>query len=432
MDDDLEVGLAELDSVAVGPGAADVLALSFTGSAERPGTARMLIEPSDELGAIYAAGGSPTILFMNRKGGTYTPGGNDSRINRSSIPNATVTFAAWDVSDAGWAQVMAHMQDIWAPYNVTVTDVDPGDVPHYESTMFGDPRQVGLPAGVLGVSPYTTDCSVIQNSIAWTFADYAVRVLGPNYREIAEIASQEVAHSFGLDHELEASDPMTYLSYNGNRRFSDQAVNCGEDSPRNCGLPQVSQPCSDLGVPGSTTKQNSHRLLLERIGALELAPPVVAIQQPSDGATVSPGFVVGSTVATSGGLAVSRVELVLNGAVVRTATESPYTFNAPADLEAGAYTVTVRATDANGQSAESSIGVTVQAAGGDPDPGDPGGNPDPGDSNPGDDPPPEPADPGQPAEIIGACQLSSGASSTSSLALVGLGLALARRRRRRR
>ena len=38
-------------------------------------------------------------------------------------------------------------------------------------------------------------------------------------RQACEIMSQEVAHSYGLDHELLASDPMTYLSYNGNRAF---------------------------------------------------------------------------------------------------------------------------------------------------------------------------------------------------------------------
>jgi len=35
-----------------------------------------------------------------------------------------------------------------------------------------------MPLGVLGVSPYTYDCGIIPNSIAFTFAEYAVRVIG--------------------------------------------------------------------------------------------------------------------------------------------------------------------------------------------------------------------------------------------------------------
>jgi uncharacterized protein (TIGR03382 family) len=72
-----------------------------------------------------------------------------------------------------------------------------------------------------------------------------------------EFVAPAIAHSFGLDHEMLPSDPMTYLDYDGDRRFQNRMVLCGEyaDRPR--------------GVNGSTCRQrlNSVALLTERLGA---------------------------------------------------------------------------------------------------------------------------------------------------------------------
>lgn len=199
-----------------------------------------------ELPEIAAA--APIIFYMNRSGGTYYPGNNDSRTNRSSIVDQASTVSAWNVSTTGWSYVMTCLQDLFSRYNVVITDVDPGNVPHYESVIAGYPQEVGMQQGVGGVSPYAFDCGVIPNSIVFTFAG----VYGSDYQGICETAAQEIAHSFGLDHEYLCEDPMTYLYNCGDKTFQDVAARCGEYSARNC-------QC------GATT-QNSVQLLTQRLG----------------------------------------------------------------------------------------------------------------------------------------------------------------------
>ncbi len=192
---------------------------------------------------------APTVFYLNKSGGTYVPGNNDSRTNRSTIVSQTRTIPAWNVSAAGWQQVMTCMTTMFWRWNVTITDVDPGNVPHYELVVAGRPQDVGMQAGVGGVSPFS--CGVIGNSIVFTFAE----VYGTDYRSVCETNAQEVAHSFGLDHSRLCQDPMTYLSGCGDKSFQNVASACGEYSNRQC-------QCG-----GST--QNSVTLLDQRLGLRE-------------------------------------------------------------------------------------------------------------------------------------------------------------------
>jgi len=77
--------------------------------------------------------------------------------------------------------------------------------------------------------------------------------------------AQEIAHSYGLDHQMTPSDPMTYLPYDGDRTFQDHMASCGEFADRDC------------GINGSVCRdgQNSVALLTSRLGrrGAEDAPP---------------------------------------------------------------------------------------------------------------------------------------------------------------
>jgi uncharacterized protein (TIGR03382 family) len=73
---------------------------------------------------------------------------------------------------------------------------------------------------------------------------------------VCEIMAQEIAHSFGLDHEMLPSDPMTYLDYNGDRTFQDTMASCGEFADRMCGI--NGNMCRQ--------RQNSVALLKQRLG----------------------------------------------------------------------------------------------------------------------------------------------------------------------
>lgn len=191
-------------------------------------------------------------IYLNRRGATLMPGRNDSQANTSSIVARPTQVRGWNASAADWAATVACMKEMWSRFDVAITDVDPGSTPHIEALFGRAPSDIGLSDNIGGISPFTANCSVVERSIVFAFTDN----LAPRPRAICEVMSQEIAHSYGLDHELLASDPMTYLPYSGNRAFQDRDAPCGESTARPC------------GISGFTCRatQNSIQLLLARLG----------------------------------------------------------------------------------------------------------------------------------------------------------------------
>jgi hypothetical protein len=289
------------------------------------------------------------IVYLNRRGITLMPGGNDSRTDHSWFVSAPVTIAAWDASASLWAQTLACVRKMFAPFDLTITETDPQNEPHIEAVFGGSPDQLGFGSHVAGVAPFSTNCRTVENAIVITFADAI-----PQVAQIAcEVMSQEIAHTFGLDHELLAPDPMTYLPSTGTRSFQDQLADCGESIARPCGLPDR---------PSCRARQNSVELLLDRVGAVAAGdgvPPRVSITSPPNAATVAPGFEVAAAISDDG--PIRLVTLSLDGIVVQSLTAEPWTFVTAPDLPPGSYRVTVEATDGPND-ASASIDVWVQSA----------------------------------------------------------------------
>lgn len=286
-------------------------------------------------------------IYLNRKGVTLYPGNDDARTNRSSIVNQTSQVPAWNTSDANWAAVVTCMKDMFARWDVTITDQDPGNVPHLEAVFGGSPQNVGMPSGVGGVSPFTYDCGIIENSIVFTFTS----VMGNNAQTNCEVMAQEIAHSYGLDHEMLASDPMTYLSYNGKRTFKDQTVSCGEYQNRACGI----------GGNVCRPNQNSVQLLNQRLGLADLVAPELAITSPADQATVAPAFEVTATATDN--VAVAKADLYIDDVLAGSITgPGPYAFSTDAALAEGPHVVRVEASDGKNVQSQT-IMVTVRAGG---------------------------------------------------------------------
>ncbi|HSR99560.1 MAG TPA: hypothetical protein VLM79_21050 [Kofleriaceae bacterium] len=192
------------------------------------------------------------IIYLNPNGVILYPGKNDSSRDISSVVAEPTLIEAWDTDELTWALTAECVAEIYAPFDVVVTDEDPGDTPHIEAVLGGAPGDVGLADNVAGVSPFTSDCAIIESSMVFAFTD----VLPDDPRTICEVISQEIAHSFGLDHERLASDPMTYLDYDGDRTFQDQSAACGEFSDRKCGI----------NGTACRQRQNSVALLRQRLG----------------------------------------------------------------------------------------------------------------------------------------------------------------------
>ncbi len=281
------------------------------------------------------------VLYVNFDGGTYTPGWNNSSTNVSSIVNTTSTIAPWGSASAR-AQVLSCVQDIFSPFNITVTDVDPGAMQHIEAVTAGYPQDVGMGSGTGGVSPFS--CGIIEKSIVFSFAE----IYGSNYQSLCHTVAQEAAHSFGLDHEYLCKDPMTYLTGCGAKTFQNTDAQCGEFSPRSC-------------MCGGST-QNSYDMLMDALGPAGAGiPPTVSITSPASGATVTAGFTV--DVSASDDQGVVRVELYMGGQLVGTDTTAPYSFTTPTNVANGQINIQARAYD-DSDVATDAISVTVTGGGG--------------------------------------------------------------------
>lgn len=265
--------LLEVLATALNPVQADALAQLHG----RPLPAVVPLEEPVYSAIAYGAGDAPFPIFMNRHGGRYTCGDNDSRTNSSTIAcsGGSGDVGAWPGSDAEWASFMDCAVDLFSRFNVVVTDVEPASGDYVEAVIGGGPGDVGMPSGVGGVAPY--QCGVIPRGIVYAFADVYYGG-GTWWRDVCETAGQEVVHAFGLDHEYLCEDPMTYLYGCGEKTFQDTDAQCGEYSPRQC-------DCT-----GPT--QNSVQEMLDLFGPSgppvdDPTPPTVTLVSPVQNAVLA-------------------------------------------------------------------------------------------------------------------------------------------------
>lgn len=242
-------------------------------------------------------------IYLNRSGGTYHGGNDDSATNTSSVvPYSSTSLSAFDGSDALWDDVVACVADQFSRFGAYVTDVEPTSGDYIEAVIAGYPEDVGLPSGVGGVAPMDPYyCDIIPNAVVYVFA----LALPLDAQMLCEIAAQEVAHALSLDHELLCEDPMTYLSGCGDKSFQDTAAACGEYSARECACGRPSQ--------------NSVQVLYEKLGASDgTAPPppvdddvspAVTLLSPANGSTLAGNTVIQVTADVSDNSGLAAVDL---------------------------------------------------------------------------------------------------------------------------
>jgi MYXO-CTERM domain-containing protein len=286
------------------------------------------------------------ILFLNRcaSGCNIVYGTDNSSTNRSSIAQGSLT--AFRYGDAKWNAVVDCVAEVFSRFNIVVTDDDPGAAEHMEAMVAGYGSQVGADPGVLGFAPFVCSYGYIPRSISYTFAnDNYYGGGGGDVDEICATVAQEAAHTWGLDHEILNSDPMTYAPYSGRRQFADQLIQCGE-------YPGQTHTC---GCSNTQQQQNSVQRIADRFGMGAPSPPEMTITEPEDGAQVDPGFVVRAEANES----LQRAELYVDNILVATLTNGPYAFNAPEDLGEGGHRVEVRGYDVFGTPGTTFINVII-------------------------------------------------------------------------
>lgn len=284
-------------------------------------------------------------IFMNRcpNNCVLTSGYTDSRTNKSAI--GAGTLSAYSYGDASWNTVMACMKDTFSRFNVEITDVDPGPyVDHFEIMVAGSPTQIGLDPSVGGVAEYSCQspgvCDVYQpNVIVFDFA----KVWGsyPNRDlEICATAAQEIAHSWGLDHVVDKTDPLTYNDYSGMRQFKDN-MTCGSDCVN--GKSPFGLTCTSAGahtcMSTGTATQNDVQTLLKLFGPAGAKAPTLTVTNPKNGSAQPAGFSITADCTSDDG--VQEVQMSIDGNLVKTLNAPPFTFQTATNLSTGTHRVTV-------------------------------------------------------------------------------------------
>lgn len=282
-------------------------------------------------------------LYLNRcvGGCALQPGFDDTRTNHTSIAFAPTTLSAWPHGDTLWTDLVTCVKETFRPFDIDVVTDDPGNANHFEVMVAGTFAQLNPELeGAGGVAPFIGCGGSDDNVISFVFAQQTNDL---NY--LCGAVAQEAAHVWGLDHELDALDPMTYLDLGSRKRFQNTDAECGTvaNHPEFC-------------TCGGDT-QNSYAYLEDMFGAVALPAATVAITSPADGAWVKPGFPV--HIAIDSVLGGTSATLRIDGADVLTLSPGPFAFNAPTSLAAGTHQVTAVGVDGGNRSSTTTITVQV-------------------------------------------------------------------------
>ena len=179
------------------------------------------------------------LLYLNRCIGgktVYNKGFSDSRQDTSTIPTSDeVHLSEYPHGDESWNQVVSHVKDMLDPFDIEVTETDPGtEISHHEMFVCGNSDDV-VQRNILGVAtglPF----ALIMNGISFVFPDGATNTL-----LLAKVISHELGHNLTLDHLYDCKAIMGYGfpdedtgQFCGDLAFHDEAIECGIKEPRIC------------------------------------------------------------------------------------------------------------------------------------------------------------------------------------------------------
>ncbi len=243
------------------------------------------VAPSGQAGAgfegITGGPNGPTTIFMNRNGGTFRAGNDDSAHGTSSVlqyyGRASAQFPAARYSDAEWQQILACVSKEYAGINVQITDQKPAGGAYLQLNV-GDTwaNVIGLSSNIGGIAPLGP-CQVVPQAVGFVFGKIYDQPGYGGLRGVCEAAAHEIGHSLSLSHESLATDLMSYAAASEGKHFQDRASSCG------------TTPGAESCSCGAGT-QDAHSQLLQIVGAQSANPPPPPPPPPSmDGGAVDGG-----------------------------------------------------------------------------------------------------------------------------------------------
>jgi len=197
------------------------------------------------VGCAEAVAGLPApadfshVLYLNAcepDGCMMLPGADDARASRSSLVTRSSYLPAFGWGSGTWGSLVECVRSAYAPFDLEVTDVDPGSQPHLEIVVAGTSANLGFAPNVGGVAPGECPGDVVDNSVGFAFS--------ANSSDAASLCwtvAQESGHLLGLDHELDPLDPMAWIGPSIKPGFQDHDAACGEYAARSCVCDRPSQ-----------------------------------------------------------------------------------------------------------------------------------------------------------------------------------------------
>lgn len=293
------------------------------------------------------------VVYLNFDGVTLSRSNtnDDARLNVSAIVNSsTEVVPAFDPGDLSGTsglsraqiidRVVSDLYVIHQPYDIDFVTSRPASG-NYSMVVFGGSCSSVVGQGCAGIALRDCDDRMPSN-ITFVFPP------GLRVSDLATTAAQEAAHAWGLGHTDDRDDVMypTILA----------------SVPRAYGAGNImgaNGQHDGSGCPSSVTYQDSHARLLQNIGprGQDTTPPSVTITEPREGDTIYAGSIIRANATDN--LAVDKVELLVDGAIVRELSSSPWEFALAASTPHGEHSLTVRATDISGNSGQSQIRVFV-------------------------------------------------------------------------
>ncbi len=251
--------------------------------------------------AVHASDGPPLTIFLNRHGGTYRGGANDSANNRSSLVRGSARLPAFARGDESWRALVECVTENYARFNVHITDLEPAGGRYIEAVIGGHPSNIGRGGGIGGIAPINTNsCRPIETAVGYVFS------ANLSSARLCKVTTHEIGHMLSLEHEYLCEDPMTYLSGCGRKTFQDEEVMCGTNSRRRCSCRGGRQ--NTVATLFDLVGRKNRKPPPDPVG--DRAPPTVELEQPADRDSFAEHAIVDVVATAHDDVLLGRVELV--------------------------------------------------------------------------------------------------------------------------